>query len=380
MKYRLMTRAGVSVSQFGIGCMRLPQTPDKKIDEAQAIAMIRHGIDSGVNYIDTAYGYHNGESEVLVGKALQDGYRDKTFVATKSPLWHIKKPEDFERILDEQLTRLQTDHIDFYLFHSVHAESFQMMQRFRLLDAMERAVQAGKVRFPAFSFHDSVSVFKEIIDSYDKWTFAQIMLSYVDEKTQAGIEGMNYAYQKGVDIVVMEPLRGGLLANSVPETVQSIFDASPTRYEPFEWAMAWVYDHEAVKVALSGVSNMEQLEGQLRIADKAVAGGLTAEQRQTLQKAALAFKASFGVPCTACRYCEENCPNEIAIADIFAMYNRYKTYDDVEAVRANYPPLVQAKRDAASCAKCGTCETRCPQHIDIMKRLEGIHKEYAEVL
>ena len=224
MLYRKFPRAPMDLSILGFGCMRLPVFENRQVDEPRATEMIRYAIDHGVNYVDTAYPYHDGQSEPVVGRALSGGYREKVWLATKLPSWLIAKKEDMDRYLDEQLERLATDHIDFYLVHGLNQDSWENTARLGVLEFLDEAVADGRIRYPAFSFHDSVPIFKEIVDAYD-WTFAQIQYNFMDEQYQAGTEGLLYAAERGVGIVVMEPLRGGLLAKDAPG-IREIFAAA----------------------------------------------------------------------------------------------------------------------------------------------------------
>ena len=233
MKYRKFGSTGLEVSALGFGCMRLPIHEDKTIDEEKAIAMIRHAIDSGVNYVDTAYPYHQGTSELVVGKALKDGYREKTYLADKLPVWLIEKEEDFDKYLDEQLEKLGTDHIDFYLLHALSRERFEeRVKKFNLTKKMEEAKAAGKIRYLGFSFHDSLDVFKEIVDYYH-WDFCQIQYNYINTNYQAGTEGLKYAASKGLGVVVMEPLLGGKLAN----LAEHVAEVVPDKKSQVEYAL-----------------------------------------------------------------------------------------------------------------------------------------------
>ena len=216
MLYRHMNKADRKLSILGFGCMRLPQTPDLHIDEPKATEMIRYAIDRGVNYLDTAYVYHNGESEPFLGRALSGGYRQKVNLATKLPVWMVKKREDMDRILNEQLTRLQTDHIDFYLLHGLNNRMWNRALDLNVTEFLDRALSDGRISHAGFSFHDEIGIFKEIVDSYD-WTLCQIQYNFMDEDIQAGTEGFTYAAGKGLGIVIMEPLRGGLLARESTE-------------------------------------------------------------------------------------------------------------------------------------------------------------------
>ncbi len=323
MLYRKFPRCKHDLSILGFGCMRLPPAGDQKfagkIDEQKAIRIIRAAIDAGVNYIDTAYPYHDGESEPVVKKALGDGYREKVFLATKLPSWLIASREDMDRYLNEQLARLGTDHIDFYLLHGLNGVWWENLCRLGALEFLDSAKADGRIRYPAFSFHDRFSVFKEIADAYE-WTFAQIQYNYMDEQNQAGTQGLKYAAKKGLGIVVMEPLRGGLLSGDVPAIRQYLRDA-PARRTPSEWGLRWVWNHKEVTVALSGMSSMEQVTENLACADQGLPDSLSPEELAVIEKMRDTFASRVKIPCTGCRYCMP-CKNGVDIPACFMYYNQ----------------------------------------------------------
>ena len=274
MNYRKFGSTGVEVSALGFGCMRFPvikENDTERIDEEKAIRMIRDAIDSGVNYIVTAYYYHNGQSEPLVGKALQDGYREKTYLATKCPVWALKEEADFERILDDQLAKLQTDHIDFYLLHALDKARFEDgVKKLHLTEHLEKARAEGKIRYLGFSFHDSLEVFQEIVDYYS-WDFCQIQYNYVNTEYQAGRKGLQYAASKGMGVVIMEPLLGGRLADPAPHH-REVF---PEEKTPVEWTLDFLWDQREVSLLLSGMSTPEQVRDNLTYAGRSSVGMLT---------------------------------------------------------------------------------------------------------
>ena len=367
MQFRQFGRVEEKVSALGFGAMRLP-VRDGAIDEAEAIRLIRHAIDNGVNYVDTAYIYHDGCSESLVGKALRDGYREKSYVATKSPLWLLKKPEDFDRCLDEQLERLQTDVIDFYLLHAVDRNGwFDIVQKMHLIERAEKAKAQGKIRHIGFSFHDTYEVFRTIVDSYDGWDFCQIQLNYVDVDHQAEIRGLEYAAARGLGVVIMEPLLGGKLA-SPPDSVRRLL---PEERTPVEWALDFLWNRPEVSVVLSGMSAMEQVEDNLAYASRAGAGMLKGCD-DMFRHAKAAYETMARVPCTGCAYCMP-CPFGVEIPKVFEAYNR--TAHDEKAATALYEGL-QGK--AALCQSCAKCVHVCPQHIDIPQRMDEINAHFGK--
>jgi predicted aldo/keto reductase-like oxidoreductase len=377
MQYRKFKNLGIECSVFGMGTMRLPLNtkPDgtkshDDIDETEAIKMIHHAIDHGVNYIDTAYGYHGGNSERIVGKALKDGYREKVKLATKLPVWHVKSYEDFDRLLNEQLEKLQTDYIDFYLLHALHKESWEKVRDMGVLGFLDKAVEDGRIRYPGFSFHDELPVFKDIIDSY-KWEMCQIQLNILDEDYQAGVEGLKYAGSKGIPVVIMEPLRGGKLASASKEIID-IWNTAETKRSPVEWAFRWLYNFPEVAVILSGVSTMEQLEDNLRIFANAKPDVMSDQELELFKKVKEAYERRIKVGCTGCEYCLP-CPNGVSIPRIFSLYNEASMFDDVQAYRNSYSGLIADEKDASQCIECGNCEAACPQNLEIIEQLKEAH-------
>lgn len=382
MQYRKFGDLGFEVSVFGVGCMRLPvmEKPDgskdySAIDEEEAIKMIRYAIDHGVNYFDTAYTYHGGNSEVVLGKALKDGYREKVKIATKLPLWQAESYEDFEKILDEQLKRLQVDTIDFYLLHALSKERWEKAKNLKVLDFLDKAVEAGKIRYPGFSFHDELDVFKEIIDSYD-WKMCQIQLNILDMHYQAGVEGLKYAGSKGIPVVIMEPLRGGKLASNIPDDIQDMWNSAKIKRSPVEWAFRWLYNFPEVTVILSGVSTMEQLKENIEIFDKAVPNSMTDEELELVVKIKELYESKTKVNCTRCNYCMP-CPSGVSIPEIFSLYNDASMFETVEEYANRYKNLIKEEKDASKCIECGNCEAECPQNINIIEKLKEANEALA---
>jgi predicted aldo/keto reductase-like oxidoreductase len=376
MQYRHFGRLDWHPSALGFGCMRLPTIggDSGQIDEAEATRMLRTAIDGGVNYVDTAYLYHRGNSEPFVGRALQDGYRQRVRLATKSPVWLVEKPEDFDRFLDEQLQRLQTDFVDFYLLHSLDAGSWGKVKELRLLERAERALADGRIHYLGFSFHDSYEVFREIVDSFD-WTFCQIQYNYMDEENQAGRRGLEYAAGKGLAVVVMEPIRGGQLARTPPPEVQALWDSAERRRTPADWALQWVWNQPEVSLLLSGMSTMEQVVQNLASAERSGPGTLTADELALIARVRDVYRRLRPIPCTDCQYCQP-CPNGVSIPRIFEIYNDGQVYGDMDSARMFYGWLKEEER-ADRCVECRECEERCPQSIAVVEWLARVHQALA---
>lgn len=376
MQYRKMNKHNIDVSLYGLGCMRLPTVEvdgKNKIDRPHAISMIRYAIDHGCNYIDTAYPYHGGESELVVGEALRDGYRNKTYLASKLPIWMLKDPEDFDKYLNEQLAKLQTDHIDFYLMHGLDIDSWPKAKGLGVLDYMKRAKEDGRIRNIGFSFHDEYSVFKEIIDSFD-WDMCQIQFNLLDEHIQATVDGLRYAGEKNVPVVIMEPLKGGRLTNSVPSYVQQIWDNAPIKRAPLEWAFRWLYNFPEISVILSGASSMTQLQQALACFDQPLAPGcMSAEEFAITTAVQQAYASRIKVGCTGCQYCVP-CPNKVNIPSVFALYNDAFIYESLEDCKVQYAKLLAKGEGVPNCIECGICEGLCPQHLSIIKMLKEAHE------
>ncbi|OOM76675.1 general stress protein 69 [Clostridium puniceum] len=385
MLYRTFGKTNEKVSALGFGCMRLPiiNGDTTKIDEEKAIKMIRHAIDEGVNYVDTAYPYHGtgmgqgGESEPFVGRALKDGYREKVKLATKLPSWLIKTREDMDKYLNEQLDRLQTDHIDFYLVHALNAGSFENLKKLGIDEFLDSAIKDGRIKYAGFSFHDKLEIFKGIVDYYD-WSFCQIQYNYLDENFQAGTEGLNYAADKGLGVVIMEPLRGGKIVRNLPEAVINTFDKAENKKSPAEWALRWVWNHPEVSVVLSGMSVMDDVTENLKTASVAAPNSLTEKELEILNEVKKVFNDRIKVNCTACEYCMP-CPVGVNIPKNFAVYNEYSLFVTPvteKELKERYNSVGSQER-ADKCVECGKCEGHCPQVIKIREELKNVTALFA---
>jgi len=377
MQYRRFGKLDWQVSVLGFGAMRLPVINEDMagINEPEAIRMIRYAIDNGVNYLDTAYMYHMGNSESLVGKALKDGYREKVKLATKLPARMIESAADFDRIFNEQLQRLDMDRVDFYLMHGLDKDSWHKVRDLGVLRWAEGQMAQGRIDHLAFSFHDEYEVFKEIVDAYDNWVFAQVQYNYMDVNEQAGRRGVEYAAGKGMAIVVMEPLRGGKLSKEPPEPVANVLAGVPRQLEAVEWAWRWIWNQPEISVALSGMSTMEQVVENVALADRYGVGNLSAGELKLYDKIRKAYNRLSPVPCTGCRYCMP-CPNNVEVPRIFQMYNDSVMYDDEKTGRLMYngPFVFQPDQRADNCVECGECLEKCPQKIDIPDWLKKAHE------
>lgn len=353
--------------------MRLPLNSQNQADvnEAEAVKLIRYAIDRGVNYVDSAYVYHEGQSEVVLGKALQDGYRDRVKIATKMPVFSVEKKSELDRIFETQLKRLKTDHIDFYLLHALMASTWQKVKDLDMIGWAERKMAEGKIGHLGFSFHDEYEVFKEILDFYD-WAFCQIQYNYLDEHYQAGKAGLRYAAGKGLAVVIMEPLAGGLLAVQPPGDIKKVWDSTGVKRSPADWALSWVWNQPEVAMALSGMNAMEQLQENLAVAEASGLNMLTETEISALSKSRMLFQSCGYIGCSKCRYCS-HCPQGIDIPVTLGFLNEYATKrrapEEQARIKRQYAEAVAEKRRANNCIHCGQCEKVCPQHLPVRRLL-----------
>ena len=338
------------------------------IDEAESLRMVRHAIDNGVNYLDTAYVYHDGQSERLLATALQDGYREKVKLATKLPVWFVESAADFDRILNEQLQRLQTDHIDFYLLHALSRSRWhEIVLKHDLLTRAEAALADGRIRHLGFSFHDEYEAFEEIVNGSDLWSFCQIQYNYMDTENQAGTRGLKLAASKGLAVVIMEPLMGGRLADP-PKDVREEMERFPVRRSPVEWALRWLWDQPEVSVVLSGMSTMTQVEENLSFADRSAVGSFSVADQALIAKVREKYSKRIVIPCSKCNYCMP-CPNGVWIPANFEFFNFAHLYDNVEDAQFRYKIFLTEAQRASACIACGVCEELCPQGIAISDQM-----------
>ncbi|MBN1333585.1 MAG: aldo/keto reductase [Synergistales bacterium] len=375
MLYRKMPRSGDRLSILGFGCMRL-SLKNGEIDEERAIRQIRSAIDGGVNYIDTAAPYHNGQSEIVVGKALSEGYRDRVKLATKLSWWMVEEDEGLSGFLEHQMEKLRTDHLDYYLLHAMTGEGWEQVKKIGALEFLEEARKDGSIGNAGFSFHGTPGLFREILDSFD-WDFCQIQYNYLDENFQAGTEGLKYAYARGLGVIVMEPLRGGSLARTVPPSVEALWNKAEIKRTPAEWGLRWVWDHPEVTVVLSGMNEETHLEENLRIANEGYPKSLSQMELELINQAAEEYRRLTKVHCTGCRYCMP-CPAGVDIPMCFEFYNRYHLLGQEDPKRQYYYWLggvIGEKAHASLCVNCGRCLELCPQNLEIPQLLKGVVKD-----
>ena len=380
MKYRTLGKSGVDVSVLGFGCMRLPIeggaesaadvfNPEKLIDEDEGSRMVEYAVKHGVNYFDTAYGYHGGKSETFLGKAIKP-YREKVFVASKMPVWLIQSPADFDRILEGQLRRIDTGYLDFYLLHGLARHFWEPIKNLGVFAFLDKVLADGRVRHVGFSFHDDIKIFKEIVDSYD-WEMCQIQYNYYDENYQAGREGLQYAAGRNMGVIAMEPLRGGRLVDRIPEEIQEAWDTSPVRRSPVDWAFRWLWDQPDVAMALSGMSSMAHVLENVDLAGEAEPGCLTDGERRVIREVREIYRRMMKVDCTSCAYCMP-CPYGVNIPMNFSLYNDMFMFKDPELSVMIYNYMLPPEQRASACTECGQCEELCPQHIAIIHDLKTV--------
>lgn len=371
MQYRYITKDKLKVSQLGFGTMRFPiiNNDSSLIDEDKTKEMFDYAIENGVNYIDTAYNYHQGKSETFIGKYLKNGLREKVYLTTKLPVWLVETYDDFERLLDEQLEKLQTDYIDFYLLHSLHEKPWRKIADLNVFKFLKEAKEKGKIKYVGFSFHDEFSLFKGIVDSFD-WDICQIQLNYLDRDYQAGLKGLSYAKEKDISVVIMEPIKGGKLADP-PDDILKIWDANEIKRSPAEWALRWLYNLDDISIVLSGMSTMEQVMENIETASTATS--LTHKETKLIDKVTAVYKDKVKVGCTGCEYCLP-CPSNVSIPNIFALYNDMFVYGTVNESKESYKKLIELEKAVNTCVECGACEDICPQHLNVIELLKEAEK------
>lgn len=364
--------------------MRLPlaegrqgYTSSRGADVEASIALMRHAIDAGINYFDTAFNYLHGESEKIVGKALQDGYRDKVILASKAPIWMINSPEQFDSLLEKQLGRMQTDHLDVYLLHCVTKKDWEThVLPNKVVEHLLQAKEDGRVRAIGFSFHDTYDVFREVVD-YAPWDICQLQLNYLDQEFQGGLRAAQYAADKGMGVIAMEPLRGGHLVH-VPERVHQAFAQADTQRSPIEWAFDFLWNRPEISLLLSGMGTIDQINQNIGFAQRAHPHMLSTQDQKAYDAAIAAFQSYPTIPCTGCNYCS-GCPQGVTIPYNFQTYNQYVFSGDMKRAKWEYTTTIPLNgAQAEACIGCRQCEERCPQKIPISEWMPRIAALFAE--
>lgn len=369
-----MPGTGDELSLLGYGGMRFPMSADGKIDREKSEPILIEAASLGINYFDTAYVYHDGESETFMGEVFErNGLRGSINLATKLPSWLVESPGDMDRLLDEQLAKLRTDRIDYYLLHALSCDHWPRLRDMGAMDFLARAKADGRVRHAGFSFHDSADLFPKILREGD-WDFCQIQYNVIDTNFQAGLLGLQTAYRMGVGVVVMEPLHGGLLAKPFPEELAVEAKRAGALDSPAALALRWLWSQREVGTVLSGMTRMEDLIENAAVADSGFAETLDEAERSLVKKWAAWLEGRKGTPCTGCKYCLP-CPGGVNIPQMLRLYND-AVLDDPAAARALMIRLTDAGEHAGNCTACGKCEPLCPQGIPVAERL----KEAARVL
>jgi uncharacterized protein len=373
MQYREWKKTGEKISALGFGAMRLPMTEGKKpqVDEERAIALIRQGLDLGINYLDTAWAYHDGLSEEICAKVMRDGYREKVNIATKLPTWDVKSSKDMYFYLEEQRKKLEVQQIDYYLIHCITQKNWKICQDNDYKSFLREAKKQNWIRYYGFSFHDNLDLFKEVVDDFD-WDFVQIQLNLLDENFQAGLEGMKYAASKGMDVVIMEPLRGGTLASENPGgELEQILNEAPVQRKMAEWSLRYLWNLPEVSTVLSGMSAENQLIKNVNSTRGADPRSLSEDEQETLNKIKGYYLSRIRVDCTLCRYCMP-CPEGVNIPENFWAYNHDGLFNDRDKAKFWINNFLNEEQRPSACTECEECIDKCPQGIAIPTELKKV--------
>ncbi len=370
MIFRKLEKLGVQTSLLGFGCMRLPMNADQTINEAETAKMFDQAYQAGVNYYDTAYGYHDGKSEAVTGKMLKRYPRDSFFIATKLPTYMIQSLDQAKAVFEEQRQRLQMDYIDFYLLHTLNSASYDRMVKLGVVDYCRQLKAEGKIRFFGFSFHDEYPVFERIITD-GEWDFCQIQYNYRDQRLQAGTRGYELAAAKGVPVVVMEPLKGGALATLSPDISDPFRRVTPGASDA-SFALRWLADHSNVKVILSGMSTPDQMADNLKTFEKDAP--LSQAERDAITDVAHRLDSRVKIGCTGCRYCMP-CPHGVNIPGNFDIWNQFGMYGGIPNLKGTWQHFFAEDTKASHCVQCRECEAKCPQHLPIVESLQKLQAE-----
>lgn len=380
MKKRLIKKTGDKVSPLGFGAMRLP-LKNGKIDREVAKKLIYHGIDNGINFIDTAALYGNGDSEKFLGEVLVGEYKDKVLLSTKLPVYKIKKYEQMEKTLNKQLERLNRDSIDYYFLHNIDLENMNRLLKLDVIKFLTKAKKEGKIKHVGFSYHGKSREFPLIVDSYD-WDCVMVQYNFMDSNTQVDIDGIKHAHEKGLGIFIMEPLKGGILAGKMPNKASEILNKQDPEKSTAEWSLSWVLNHPEVSCVLSGMNERSQIDENIAIASKVESNSLTSDEIETLDKVKEVMQDLLKINCTSCGYCMP-CPRKVNIPECIKIYNEKYLFNQKGLLTdafINYftsvGGVMNEKGNAGLCTSCGVCIDKCPQHLNIPKELKKVKKEF----
>lgn len=381
MLYNTLGKSNLKVSRLGFGTMRLPtKGRNDIIDEEEATKMLTYGIENGINLIDTAYPYHsaelggNGESETFLGNYLQENsYRDDVLISTKSPSWAIEKTEDFDLYLDEQLKKLQTDHIDIYLLHSLTETDWPKVRDLGVLDFLDDCLSSGKIDHVGFSSHMEIDYVIEVIDEYPKWEVALTQMNYLDEYYQSGVMGLNYLKEVNIGSMVMEPLRGGRLVQNIPESIQKLWDSAEVKRTPLEWALQYLWNRDDVDCVLSGMTSLEQVKENVKLASQEDI--ISENDQELIREVARTYKTFLGNDCSRCGYCMP-CPHGVDIINCLAEYNIAHMMGNPKASAMQYFSLIDDDSRADSCVDCKECLPFCTQMLNIPEELQKVYEYF----
>jgi predicted aldo/keto reductase-like oxidoreductase len=382
MLYREMGDTDEKVSILGFGCMRLPTDGRyEHIDRKKATSLLDFALESGVNYLDTAYTYHGinlregGDSELFLGEYLQDKVvREDVYLSTKLPSWLINEKRDLDKYLNSQLKRLKTDYIDFYLLHSVKERNWSHLEEVGVLDFLDAALADGRIRYTGFSSHDNTELFNDVVDAY-KWDMCLIQYNYLDENIQVGRKGLKHANSRKMGVAVMEPLKGGVLADCIPEEVAEIWDNAPVQRTPAEWAFRYLWNHKEINTVLSGMHNMQHLVENIFTAAEGEPQSLTSQELKIMEEVKKLYKDKIAVECSRCEYCMP-CPNGVNIPQCLSYLNQAAMLNDAQNVHTQYHFMLKDDEKADNCLGCGLCEEICTQNIPIREKIKQVKLEF----
>ncbi|MGM0379874.1 MAG: aldo/keto reductase [Bacillota bacterium] len=378
MRYKKLDNTKNEISVLGFGCMRFPTIDgdNEKIHVSKSEKMLDYAYENGVNYFDTAWPYHGKKSEKFIGDYISKrDIRDEIYLATKLPSWLINSKEDMYKYFNKQLERLKTDYIDYYLIHSLNEKLWENLKDNGIFEFIDELKQKELIKHIGFSFHDEYEVFEKIIDDYDGWEFTQIQLNYLDENWQAGLKGLEYAKENDLDLIIMEPLKGGKIVGEIPRDIEKIFMDSKKKSKPVKWALDYLWNKPEVDILLSGMSNIDQVIENVEYADKSESNCFNKEDIKLIEKVKEEYKKRIAINCTQCKYCIP-CPVEVNIPLAFKQYNNYKKFDNFEKFKNKYIDETKPKVRASKCIECGQCLDKCPQNIDIPKELKKVANDF----